>query len=186
MDLTQIFSISGKPGLHQLVASAKNGVIVESLETKKRFIAYSTYKISSLEDITVFTVNDDMPLKEVFNAIGKDADYKEIAIPKKELLKSTLEKYVPSFDQERVYESDIKKMFSWYNLLVKAGLMVPTEEKAEEKLDAKSTDAKKTAKPKAAAKPAAKAKTAPVKKNTAPKTAGAKKMAVKKTEAKGK
>jgi len=186
MDLTQIFSISGKPGLHQLVASAKNGVIVESLETKKRFIAYSTYKISSLEDITVFTVDEDMPLKEVFNSIGKEVDFKEIAIPKKDDLKATLKKYVSTFDEDKVYESDIKKMFSWYNLLVKSGLIEPVvSEVVENEEEVKKTTKSKSA-AKTEAKPAAK-KTAvksSAKINT--KTAGAKRTTVKKTEAKGK
>lgn len=130
MDLTGIFTIGGKPGLQKLVAQSSNGVIVESLLDGKRFNAYSSYKISSLEDITIYGEVDDIPLKEVFSAIGKANNFGKLEVPAKSELKSTLSTYVPA-DSERVYESDIKKLFSWYNLLIESKIL--TVESSEEK-----------------------------------------------------
>ena len=130
MDLTGIFTIGGKPGLQKLVAQSSNGVIVESLLDGKRFNAYSSYKISSLEDITIYGEVEDIPLKEVFAAIGKANDFSKLEVPAKSELKSTLSTYVP-VDSERVYESDIKKLFSWYNLLIDSNIL--TVESSEEK-----------------------------------------------------
>lgn len=121
MDLSKIFSISGKPSLQKLVASAKNGVIVESLDNKKRFHANANNKISCLQDITIFTTDEDITLKEVLLTIAAKNDYKNIEVPEKDTLFSEFAQYLPNFDTDRVYPSDIKKIFSWYNILITAG-----------------------------------------------------------------
>ncbi len=122
MDLTGIFTIGGKPGLQKLVAKSSNGVIVESLVDGKRFNAYSSYKISSLEDISIYCENEDVPLADVLSKIAEKNEFKEINVPKKEDLFNELSSYIP-FDQERVYESDVKKLFTWYNLLIKNDIL---------------------------------------------------------------
>lgn len=121
MDLSKIFSISGKPSLQKLVASAKNGVIVESMDNKKRFHANANNKISCLEDITIFTTDEDVTLKQVLLAIGTKNSFQSVNVPDKDALFSEFENYLPNFDKERVYVSDVKKIFSWYNILVNAG-----------------------------------------------------------------
>lgn len=132
MDLSGIFTIGGKAGLHKLVAQSKNGVIVESLNDGKRFNAYSTYKISSLGDISVFTIEEDVPLSDVFKAIAESNEYKEVEISNdKAALRSAFAGFVSNYDEERVYDSDIKKIFQWYNLLAKADLLKSKEEKKE-------------------------------------------------------
>ena len=148
MDLTKIFTIGGKPGLNKLVAQSKNGVIVESLVDGKRFNASSTSKISSLEDITIFCIEGDKPLKEVLQAIGKAASFSKIEVPSDDKLKETLKKQLPSFDEERVYNSDIKKIFKWYNLLISTDLLKLEEEQNEAGSDSKASSEKtqKTAK----------------------------------------
>ena len=83
MDLTGIFTIGGKPGLQKLVAKSANGVIVESLIDGKRFNAYSSYKISSLEDISIYCDNEDVPLSDVLLKIADKNDFKEVDIPLK-------------------------------------------------------------------------------------------------------
>lgn len=133
MELAKIFSISGKPGLHQMVASSKNGVIVESFHDKKRFHAHANHKISSLEDITIYTENDDVPLKDVFQKIGEGTSFTAVEVPEKDELGAKLEEFLPDYDKERVYESDIKKIFKWYNLLVDAGILKAEEKKAAKK-----------------------------------------------------
>ncbi len=129
MDLTGIFTIGGKPGLQKLVAQSANGVIVESLVDGKKFNAYSSYKISSLEDISIYGETEDIPLREVLVKIGEANGYAEIEIPSKNELKNVLASIV-DIDEERVYESDIKKLFSWYNILVKSNIL--NEESAKE------------------------------------------------------
>ncbi len=119
MDLSTILSISGKPGLYKLISQTKNGALVESLVDSKRFPAFSHYKISSLEDISIFTTDDDIPLKKVFQKIyekengGDCIDHKA----EEKEIRSYMEQILPNYDQERVYVSDMRKMFAWYKLL---------------------------------------------------------------------
>tara|TARA_Y100000766_G_scaffold285056_1_gene306108 strand:- start:3964 stop:4428 length:465 start_codon:yes stop_codon:yes gene_type:complete len=131
MDLTGIFTIGGKPGLQKLVAKSANGVIVESLIDGKRFNAYSSYKISSLEDISIYCENEDVPLADVLSKIAEKNEFNEVEIPQKEDLFNAVNNYV-TIDQERVYESDIKKLFNWYNLLVKNNILTPESLKSSE------------------------------------------------------
>jgi len=150
MDLSGIFTIGGKPGLNKLVAQSKNGVIVESLVDHKRFNASSTSKISSLEDISVFCQEGDKPLKDVLEIIGDANSFKAIDVPSEEGLKEVLKKYLPTFDQDRVYNSDIKKIFKWYNSLIGAKLLKKEAKKTEKAGD----EEKKAALKKAAVKKA--------------------------------
>lgn len=119
MKLSEILSISGKSGLYVLVSRSKSGVIVESISDKKRFPAFATDRISSLEEISMFTYEKDVPLKDVLKSIydkengGKAIDPKSDA----KLLKEYMEAVLPEFDRDRVYVSDMKKLFTWYNLL---------------------------------------------------------------------
>lgn len=180
MNLQSIISITGKPGLYKVISQTKNGLIVEAVADGKRLPVYASDKVSALEDISIYTINDDMPLVEVYQKIFDFTKGKE-AIEhnsKPEELRTYLENILPEFDQERVYNSDLKKLFQWFNLLVKADLLKPEEKKEEKKAEkkeaAKKAPAKKTAaKTTAAKKPAAK-KTATAK-STAKKTTGAKK-----------
>ncbi len=133
MDLSKVLSIAGKNGLFKVVSQGKNSVIVESLNDNKRFPAFGHEKMSSLEEISVFTTGDDMPLKAVFKAFYEKLEGKPAIDHKSDNV--TLKKFfldmVPEFDQERVYVSDIKKMVSWYNSLLEKGLLDFTEEAKE-------------------------------------------------------
>lgn len=161
MDLSGIISISGKPGLFKVVAQSKNNIIVESLIDNKRIPAYSTDRISALEDISIYTYQEDVPLKEVYTSLATKENCGEGPSHKESLnkLSAYLEEILPDYDQDRVYPSDIKKLFQWYNILQKAGLIKLEEEKKEEepKEEAKKEAPKKKATEKAAEKkPAAK------------------------------
>ena len=138
MDLTGIFTIGGKPGLQKLVAQSPNGVIVESLKDGKRFNAYSSYKISSLEDISVYSMTDDIPLKDVLTSIGEQNGYKLIELPSKENLSSEFKKYI-DYDEDRVYVSDIKKILGWYNILIEGGLISKEDAKKEDSKEVTSS-----------------------------------------------
>mgnify|MGYP004703353815 FL=1 len=117
--LKGILAISGHPGLFKLVAEAKNRIIVESLLTGKRVPASQTAKISSLEDIAVYTQGSEMPLKEVLKKIF-DHESGGLTLSAKSTdseLKKYFEVIVPDYDKDRVYISDIKKIILWYNIL---------------------------------------------------------------------
>src|SRR5690554_4838044 len=149
MDLSGIISISGKPGLFKVVAQSKNNIIVESLIDNKRIPAYSTDRISALEDISIYTYEEDVPLKEVYTSLATKENCGEGPSHKESLnkLSAYLEEILPDYDQDRVYPSDIKKLFQWYNILQKAGLIKLEEEKKEEepKEEAKKEAPKKKA-----------------------------------------
>lgn len=135
--LKEILSISGKPGLQKLISNSANAIIVESLIDGKRFPAYSNSKIIALEDISIYTENDDMPLKEVFKRIyEKENGQQAIShkVPTEKIL-AYFEEIVPEYDKDRVYTSDMKKIIQWYNLLADKGLLNFTEEETEEKAE---------------------------------------------------
>ncbi len=187
MDLSGIISISGKPGLFKVVAQAKNNIIVESLVDGKRVPAYSTDRISALEDISIYTYEEDKPLAEVYQAIYEKEKGGAVLSHKESLNKLTkyLLEVLPNYDEGRVYSSDIKKLFQWYNILHKADAL-----KVEEKEEEKKAPAKKTAKKdseeketkKAPAKKASDKK--PADKKAAPKKKPAAKKAAPKTSTK--
>lgn len=125
MDLQGIISISGRPGLFKIVTQGKSNVIVESLIDKKRFPAFASEKISSIEDISIFTSGEDVKLTEVFASLLTQNEGKESISHKVEesVLRSTFTSVLPNYDIDRVYLSDIRKVFQWYNLLLKEGLL---------------------------------------------------------------
>ena len=137
MKLKEIMAISGHAGLFKYIAQGRNGVIVEGLEDKKRINAYTSYKVSSLEDIAVFTASGEVPLKDVFKKIHEKENGGEAIGTKatNEELKKYLESILPDYDREKVYVSDIKKMVSWYNILHHNNLLDFTEEESTEKKD---------------------------------------------------
>ena len=136
-----ILAISGKPGLYKLVTRGKNNLIVEALDaTHRRMPAFASERITSLNDIAMFTENDDIPLTDVLeNMKTLEAGKKAAVDPKKastKVLQDYFTKVLPEWDRERVHASDIKKLISWYNILIEAGITdfkdAEEEEKAEE------------------------------------------------------
>ena len=134
MDLKDIFAISGKPGLYKFISQGRNSVmIVENLEDKKRITAFTTTKISSLEDIAVFTETEDMALKDVFKAIYEKENGAASINHKSsgKVLEEYFHEIIPAYDRKRVYASDIKKVILWYNILQKQELLDFSEDKDE-------------------------------------------------------
>ncbi len=130
--LKGIIAITGKPGLFRLLSRGRNALIVENIATGKRTPTYAHEKVVSLADITMYTEDGDMPLGEVMDKIkvytnGEPIDVK--ALKSDADFRDLFEKILPSYDKERVYTTDIKKLFSWYNQLIAAGV---TEFKDEE------------------------------------------------------
>ena len=122
--LKTILAIAGKPGLYKLISQGKNMLVVEALQTGKRTPAYNHEKIISLGDIAMFTDSDEVPLNEVFQSIQKLENGAKASVSTKDddaTLREYLAKVLPDFDRERVYTSDIKKLISWYNILIENG-----------------------------------------------------------------
>lgn len=137
--MKDILSISGHPGLYKLVSQGKNNIIVESLVDGKRMPAYATSRISALEDIAIFTNDGDVKLSNVFATIFEN----QIEVNPKGTsneLKATFAKALPDFDQERVYVSDIKKIFSWYLLLTEKGIITAETVAAFKESEAKAEE----------------------------------------------
>ena len=132
--LKTILSIAGKPGLYKLVSQGRNMLIVESLMDKKRIPAYGSEKIISLGDIAMYTDAEDVPLSQVLTAVKTKENGQAATIDLKKAsqdeLKAYMSEVLPNFDRDLVHVSDIKKLISWYNLLVKAGI-TDFEEQAE-------------------------------------------------------
>jgi len=132
MILKDIMAISGEPGLFKFIAQGKNAIIVEHLETKKRSSAYGSAKVSSLEDIAIFTEKEDIPLGIVFNLIHEKENGGPTIDSKvgSDKLKSWFEGILPDYSKDKVYTSDIKKVAHWYNILHKLNLLVKEEPEA--------------------------------------------------------
>lgn len=133
--LKTVLSISGRPGLYKLVSQGKNMLIVEAIGTGKRMPAYAHDKIISLGDIAIYTMEEDIPLADVFESIkvkneGKAVDVKAMKSDKE--IREYFATVLPEFDDERVYTNDIKKVFNWYNVLVAAGMTEFKSVEAEE------------------------------------------------------
>ena len=118
--LKTILSIAGKPGLYKLISQGKNMLIVESLTDKKRLPAYGNEKIISLGDISMYTDDDDVPLREVLLSMKTKENGQAVALDIKKASSEELNAYLavvlPEFDRDRVHTSDIKKLISWYNI----------------------------------------------------------------------
>lgn len=143
MDLSGIISISGIGGLFKVIAQSKNGLIVESLIDNKRMPVYASHKVSSLEDISIYSTSEDVPLKDVFAKI-KTKESGPAKIDSKAdgaVVKAYFKEVFPEHDEDRVFVSDMKKVFSWYNLLLEKGFLDKEPEKeAEENEGEKLTD----------------------------------------------
>ena len=182
MNLQGIISIAGRPGLYKIVAQGKNSVIVESMTDKKRFPAHASDKISALEDISVYTTDEDVKLievyKKMYESLNGNAGLSHKDDPKK--LREYVITFLPNYDSERVYDSDVRKLFQWYNMLIAEGLLIPEVEITETEEVASTETKAKTTKTVKEAKPAKVAKSVSTPKATN-KSAGAKKVATVKT-----
>lgn len=137
IELEKILSVAGKPGIYKLVTGGKSTIVVESLVDGKRMPVMPTQKVSSLNDISMFTYEDDIALreillkaKEVFNG-GPAPEHKS----ESKVLREAMRKILPDYDEARVYDSDIKKLLQWYNILQSKDMLefeVPASVETEE------------------------------------------------------
>lgn len=144
--LRQILSITGKPGLYKILTQSTKTLLVEDITSGKRLPVGARDRVVSLGDIAMYTESEDKPLGEILDLVyakeeGKPIDVK--ALVKSNSLHDKFAEILPDFDRDRVYPTDIKKLFSWYNLLIAAGFTRFAEEEKEETEVAEKTDGTK-------------------------------------------
>ncbi len=131
--LKEILSVAGKPGLFKLVSQGKNMLVVESLTDGKRIPAYTKDKVVSLGDIAIFTETEEIPLGQVLESVKTKENGAVCSVDSKadnDILRKYMAEILPEYDRDRVYPSDIRKLISWYNILISAQI---TDFLAEEK-----------------------------------------------------
>lgn len=130
----RFLSISGKPGLYRMISQGKNMLIVENVATKKRQPAYNHDKVISLSDVAMYTTDGEVPLYDVFAEIAKKNDNQPVDVKNmsNDELREYFAQYLPDFDRDRVYTTDIRKLFQWYNTLVANGVTQFKDEEIKE------------------------------------------------------
>ncbi|MFA6084960.1 DUF5606 domain-containing protein [Mucilaginibacter sp.] len=166
MNLQGIVAVSGKPGLWKALAQNKTGYVLESLDAQKtKLIAnLSTAKLAALNEITIFGLEDDIKLTDVFERM-KAADNIPTAKDDGKKLREFFYTVAPDHDEEKVYASDMKKIITWFQQLKDMPLFseeLPAAPVAEEAIPEPVKEAAPAAEP--AAAPKAKAKKAVAKK----------------------
>ena len=145
MEFNKIIAVTAKPGLYQVLSQSKNAIIVASLIDNKRLAINTTQNVSLLENIAIYTFEEDVPLLEVFKAMFKKTEGKE-AVSHKESnkkLAAFFAEVLPNYDDERVYTSNIKKVIQWFNILVKSGMdFSKIEAPSEENVTENTTETK--------------------------------------------
>ena len=135
MSLDKILSISGKPGLYKIITQTRSGFVAESLIDKKRLSVGIHNNISVLSEIAIYTLSEELPLKQVLNNIKTKENGKATSISHKDG-KDVLEEYffevLPDYDEDKVYPSDIKKIVQWYNLLQKNSMLDLIDEDSDD------------------------------------------------------
>lgn len=143
--LRNILSITGRPGLFKIVSHGSRMLVVEDIVSGKRMPVHARDKVVSLGDIAMYTEGEDRPLSEILTAVrekngGEKIDIK--AISDNDSLRARFAEIVPDYDRDRVYPSDIRKLFTWYNLLTDAGFTDFSKQEEEEQKEAKEEPAK--------------------------------------------
>ena len=120
MNLEKIVAISGKPGLYEIISQTKGGIIVESLVDKKRLPINAMHNVSVLNDIAIYTHDDEIPLRNIFKTMANKGSEVISHKESNDKLISFFIEILPNYDEDRVYPSNIKKIVQWYNILATA------------------------------------------------------------------
>lgn len=144
MDYSKIIVVSGKSGTFKIIAQSRGGIIAESLTDGKKLPIAANSKVTSIEDIVIFTETDEVKLKEVFKNMKKLADEGNTFNHKTSdnEIKASFAQILPEYDKDRVYVSDMKKIILWFNQLNENNLIVteteeekPAEDESNEKAE---------------------------------------------------
>ncbi|MDO5509875.1 MAG: DUF5606 domain-containing protein [Weeksellaceae bacterium] len=130
MNLDKIIAIAGKPGLYKLLLQARNSFVAQNLETGKKTTIPATYNVNVLSNIAIYTTTGETQLTDIYDTIFQKENGGEAISHKagEKELRTYFEEILPDYDIERVYHSDLKKLFQWYNLLQKNDLLQLSEE----------------------------------------------------------
>tara|TARA_B100001063_G_C16584410_1_gene462384 strand:- start:380 stop:814 length:435 start_codon:yes stop_codon:yes gene_type:complete len=134
MGLDKVLAISGKPGLFELTAQTRGGFVAKSMLDGKKIAVNMRHNVSMLSEIAIYTYTEEIPLGEVFQKIKEKEDGGAAISHKssKKELEDYFSEVLPDYDEDRVYTSDMKKIFQWYNILIENGFTdFSKEEKAE-------------------------------------------------------
>lgn len=143
--IKKILAISGKPGLYKLVSRGNKSLIVETIdEQKKRMPAFGAEKVVSLGDISIYTADDkEVSLASVFESIKQNYDGTTVDLSPKKASQDDIiaffTKVLPNYDTDRVRVSDMRKVLSWYNILVSNGITEFVAEEESEEGDAENS-----------------------------------------------
>lgn len=132
-----ILAISGKPGLYRLVKQGNASLIVETVDTvHKRLTAGARDRVTALNDVSMYTNEDDKPLMEILQSISDKENAQPVALDFRKASRAELAEFmasvVPDYDRDRVHDSDIRKLIQWYNILINGGYTQFVEPAAEE------------------------------------------------------
>jgi hypothetical protein len=134
MNLKEILIIPGRQGLYKFISQGKNGIIVESLSDKSRIPVFASIRTTTLDNICIYTQDSDMPIEQVFKRIVETTNKNKITHTEtwgNDQYKKYMEDLLPQYDKHRVYVSDIKRLISWYNLLLDNDVLSFEAEKEE-------------------------------------------------------
>ncbi|MCT7905086.1 Uncharacterised protein [Candidatus Ornithobacterium hominis] len=130
MKIDKVIAISGKPGLYHLISQTKSGFIAENLDDGKKTNVPASYNVSLLSNVAIYTTTEEVPLAEVFRKIydkengGETINHRSPEVELRNYMKEVL----PDYDKSRVYHSDLKKLFQWYNILLRKELLSGSKE----------------------------------------------------------
>lgn len=130
MKIDKVIAISGKPGLYHLISQTKSGFIAENLDDEKKTNVPASYNVSLLSNVAIYTTTEEVPLAEVFRKIydkengGETINHRSPEVE----LRNYMEEVLPDYDKSRVYHSDLKKLFQWYNILLRKELLSGSKE----------------------------------------------------------
>ena len=137
MSLDKVISIAGKPGLYKLITQTRGGFVAESLVDNRRISVSVQNNVSVLSEIAIYTLTEEVPLRQVFKNIKKKENGEATPVKPKDS-KDKLEEYffnvLPDYDEDRVYASDIKKVIQWYNLLQQHNILDILSDDVDEKV----------------------------------------------------
>ncbi len=124
--MEKILSIVGRSGLYRMVNQGKNLLVVESIDSShRRMPAFSTDKIINLSEVAIYAKNNEVPLWQVLMIVGEREKFGKCSLDYKKCTSQELHRYfaevLPSYDHNRVHDSDIRRLVQWYNILVEGG-----------------------------------------------------------------
>lgn len=135
MKISEILAIAGKPGLYKVIASSSKNLVVESMFDGKRVSVPSSSRVSSLGDITMYTHKEDVALIDILNNMHKKTKGEKAPnhnSSNASEIREFVDTVILDLDHDRIYNSDLKKLVQWYNILLDKNAFPLEEDEVEE------------------------------------------------------